>query len=422
MMWDFSGGRRSPQPRPPPIRMPSPSAMPFGQSAPGSGSSYPPLPLYGTTLPTPQTSGSDAYPSPWDLSRGPSRPQYAQHSSSQEHHVVLHHSKHHTKTSHHHRERRHSHTVAISQSQVPQVPIYTSQSYSQTYSKPTITFPPLSFEKPPKKLSKPSGSGSKPAAKPSSSKPQRDEDCYSRCTGRRKALCIGINYKGQENELRGCINDAKRVREFLIKHGGYRPENILMLTDDAQNPGYLPTKKNIEAGMKWLVKNAHTDDALFFHYSGHGGQTRDLDGDEVDGWDEGRYIPTDFRKSGHILDDDMHKMMVEPLPKRCRLTACHSGTYSSHGRLKGSHVSSRARREKESRADVISWSGCKDGQTSADTFHELLLELTVALASQPNQSYQELLRSIRRILHPRFSQKPQLGSSHHINTNLKFVF
>jgi hypothetical protein len=38
-----------------------------------------------------------------------------------------------------------------------------------------------------------------------------------------------------------------------------------MLTDDAQNPGYLPTKKNIEAGMKWLVKGARTDDALFFH-------------------------------------------------------------------------------------------------------------------------------------------------------------
>lgn len=31
-----------------------------------------------------------------------------------------------------------------------------------------------------------------------------------------------------------------------------------------------------------------------------------------------------------------------------------------------------------------------------------------------HQTYQELLRSLRLILHPRFTQKPQLGSSHHI--------
>lgn len=29
---------------------------------------------------------------------------------------------------------------------------------------------------------------------------------YSNCTGRRKALCIGINYFGSKNELKGCIN------------------------------------------------------------------------------------------------------------------------------------------------------------------------------------------------------------------------
>ncbi|KAH6903538.1 peptidase C14, caspase domain-containing protein, partial [Coprinopsis sp. MPI-PUGE-AT-0042] len=260
---------------------------------------------------------------------------------------------------------------------------------------------------------------------------------YSRCTGRRKALCIGINYKGQEDELRECIDDAKRVREFLISHGGYRPEDILMLTDDDQDPGYLPTKKNIQASMKWLVKNAQVDDTLFFHYSGHGGQTRDLVGDKADGWDEVIY-PLDFRKNGHIVDRDMHNTMVKPLPRRCRLTAifdaCHSGTvldlpyiYSSHGRLKGSHVSPHVRRWKESHADVISWSSRQDDQKSADTFHGgvafgAMSRVCICHPSQPNQSYQGLLRSIRHILLPRFSQKPQLGSSHHIDTNLKFVF
>ena len=58
--------------------------------------------------------------------------------------------------------------------------------------------------------------------------------------------------------------------------------------------------------MQWLVRDAQPNDALFFHCtfhlwsepalttyirgvdSGHGGQTKDLDGDEDDGYDEGR--------------------------------------------------------------------------------------------------------------------------------------
>ena len=56
--------------------------------------------------------------------------------------------------------------------------------------------------------------------------------------------------------------------------------------------------------MQWLVRGAAPNDSLFFHCkflygltfgliieknvdSGHGGQTKDLDGDEDDGYDEG---------------------------------------------------------------------------------------------------------------------------------------
>ena len=57
--------------------------------------------------------------------------------------------------------------------------------------------------------------------------------------------------------------------------------------------------------MQWLVRGAAPNDSLFFHCkassiydmyffslssfpdSGHGGQTKDLDGDEGDGYDEG---------------------------------------------------------------------------------------------------------------------------------------
>ncbi|KAJ7268509.1 caspase domain-containing protein [Mycena rebaudengoi] len=260
---------------------------------------------------------------------------------------------------------------------------------------------------------------------------------YSKCTGRRKALCIGINYRGQNHELRGCINDAKHVFSFLVRRKGYRPEDIVVLTDDSPHRRSQPTRQNIIDAMRWLVRDAHMHDALFFHYSGHGGQTPDLDGDEVDGYDEVIY-PVDYKRNGHIVDDEMNVLMVKPLPTGCRLTAvfdsCHSGTvldlpyiYSSHGRLKGTHVSARARQRKATEADVISLSGCKDEQTSADTFSG---GVAVGAASHafikvveehPRASYQELLHHIRLILHPKFSQKPQLSSSHPIDTSLRFI-
>jgi hypothetical protein len=131
--------------------------------------------------------------------------------------------------------------------------------------------------------------------------------------------------------------------------------------------------------------------------------------------------------------------LVKPLPAGCRLTglfdACHSGTvldlpyiYSSRGRLKGSHISSKARRSKATPADVISWTSCLDDQTSSDTFTggvavgAMSQAFVTSLTQNSQQTYQELLRSLRLILHPRFTQKPQLSSSHHIDTNLPFVF
>ncbi|KAK0207232.1 peptidase C14, caspase domain-containing protein, partial [Armillaria fumosa] len=103
--------------------------------------------------------------------------------------------------------------------------------------------------------------------------------------GRKRALCIGINYRGKSNELRGCIQDAKDIRAFLMSKYGYRDEDIRMFTDETDN--IPPTKDNILSALSWLVDGAGSDDSLFIHYSGHGSQIVDTDGDEVDGKDEG---------------------------------------------------------------------------------------------------------------------------------------
>lgn len=43
------------------------------------------------------------------------------------------------------------------------------------------------------------------------------------------------------------------------------------------------------------------------------------------------------------------------------------------------------------------------------------------LRKNPNQSYQALLNSVRKILSDKYEQRPQLSASHPIDVNLKFV-
>ncbi|KAG6006085.1 hypothetical protein E4U21_007382 [Claviceps maximensis] len=295
---------------------------------------------------------------------------------------------------------------------------------------------------------------------------------YSNCTGRRKALLIGINYFGQRGQLRGCINDVRNMTSYLAEHFGYRREDMVILTDDQQNPMSQPTKQNILRAMHWLVKDARPNDSLFFHYSGHGGQTKDLDGDEADGYDEVIY-PVDFRQTGHITDDEMHRIMVTPLQGGVRLTAifdsCHSGTaldlpyiYSTQGILKepnlakeagqgllgvissysqgdlggvannimsffkkatsGDDAYARTLATKTSPADVIMLSGSKDDQTSADATiasqatGAMSWAFMTALKKNPQQSYVQLLNSIRDELATKYTQKPQLSCSHPLST------
>lgn len=300
---------------------------------------------------------------------------------------------------------------------------------------------------------------------------------YSQCTGRKKALIIGINYIGQKAQLKGCINDAHNVRDFLKNMYGYREEDMVILTDDQRDPRAVPTKANMIRACQWLVKDAQPHDSLFLHYSGHGGQTPDLNGDEESGFDEVIY-PVDFQTAGHIVDDDLHELLVKPLPPGARLTSlmdcCHSATvldlpyvYSTKGVLKepnllkdtgknalsafmsyqqgdlggvmnsvssgidrlvrGNKGSEAAKKKKTSPADVVMFSGCKDDQTSADSFEDgqatgaLSHAFIQVMKNNKNQSYLSLLNNIRDVLASKYTQKPQLSCSHPLDCNLQFI-
>ncbi|KAI8922442.1 caspase domain-containing protein [Powellomyces hirtus] len=302
----------------------------------------------------------------------------------------------------------------------------------------------------------------------------------SNCSGNKKALLVGVNYKGTKSELRGCINDVQNIKNFLTTKFGFpdTPQNMIVLTDDNPNMHFRPLRQNILQAMQWLVAGAKAGDSLFFHFSGHGSQQTDKDGDESDGTDE-TICPEDYQTAGQITDDMMNSIMVRPLAAGVRLTAlfdcCHSGssldlpfTYLPNGTLKEKTAAKRLggaamdvakgfskggilgagmslfkaansiTNQGASKdqlvatkgnlfADVVMLSGCKDKQTSADAHIEgshtgaMTYGFTKALSMYHSPSYGQLLGEIRNLLQGKYSQRPQLSSGRMMDMNQIFI-
>jgi len=105
--------------------------------------------------------------------------------------------------------------------------------------------------------------------------------------------------------------------EYIKKVHGFQDENITLLLDDGQHTE--PTYENILAAYKKVVADSQPGDAVFCHYSGHGGKLRDDDGDEKDGFDE-TLVPVDYAKAGQIRDDDIFSTLIGPMSKGVVMT------------------------------------------------------------------------------------------------------
>lgn len=153
-----------------------------------------------------------------------------------------------------------------------------------------------------------------------------------------------------------------------------------MLTEEETDPYRIPNKQNMRMALYWLVAGCQPGDSLVFHYSGHGSQQRNYTGDEADGYDE-TLCPLDFETQGMIVDDEINATIVRPLPAGVKLhaiiDACHSGTvldlpYLCRMNRSGQYAWEDHRPRSgvwkgSNGGEVISFSGCDDHQTSADT-------------------------------------------------------
>lgn len=242
------------------------------------------------------------------------------------------------------------------------------------------------------------------------------------------ALLIGINYIGQNSELSGCINDVNDMNKLLTEVFKIPQKNITIMTDNTKGQLY-PTRSNIIKNIVKLVIKAHKGqaDRIILHYSGHGYYVKDLNGDELDKWDE-VICPVDYDKNGFITDDLLNAT-IRIVPDTCSIfvlmDCCNSGTNMD---LKYRHKFGDEHSVVESdinmKAPAVMISGCRDDQTSADAYISGRYNgamtrafLTCLKDANYNINYFDLLTNMRKYLKDNnYTQIPELSASYELTS------
>ncbi len=145
------------------------------------------------------------------------------------------------------------------------------------------------------------------------------------------ALLIGIeNYPYPVPPLKGAINDIKLIQGVLRKRFGFSDKDFIILLDKRA------THTGIEKAFKTLIKRVKPGDFVYIHYSGHGSQTTDLNGDEPSGKDQtwvsygARRNRLAYKDNYDVLDDEINAWLAAIYAKTDHMIfvsdSCHSAT------------------------------------------------------------------------------------------------
>jgi hypothetical protein len=252
-----------------------------------------------------------------------------------------------------------------------------------------------------------------------------------------KAYLFGLNYDGTPASLRGCHNDVIGMSNLLNNSYGIPCEVYVDGSDASTSAGFVA--KLADIAKDTIVDNL---DLVVIHFSGHGESVVDTNNDESDGMDES-LVPSDFDKGGSLITDDTLNEFLKTVNPKTRVTcvfdACHSGTmldltykWSIHagGECRCEHDASRA----TIKARVLSLSGSRDNQTSADAYniyndHKFsgaltsclmhVLTKTPSLANDVVGLYEAVQKELKA---KQFSQQPVLCASFNISPTSKTPF
>lgn len=110
------------------------------------------------------------------------------------------------------------------------------------------------------------------------------------------------------------------IAEFLSYRGYNNSHRDRVILSDNPMVGrdspYYPSGHNMLAAMDWLVSEPGC--TLFLHYSGHGGQVRDVDSNRSTGLDDS-LVPVDFESNGQLSSTLLHQHLVTRMAPGCTL-------------------------------------------------------------------------------------------------------
>ena len=145
------------------------------------------------------------------------------------------------------------------------------------------------------------------------------------------ALLIGIENYRNVASLKGTINDVKLTQQLLKKRFGFQPDDFMILFDEQA------THTGIENAFNALIDRVKPNDLVYIHYSGHGSQTPDLNGDELDDQLDETWVSYGTRSGNtqdndnyDVLDDEINAWLTEIYAKTEQVIfvsdSCHSAT------------------------------------------------------------------------------------------------
>ena len=242
----------------------------------------------------------------------------------------------------------------------------------------------------------------------------------------KRALVIGLGE--QEDKSWAKINGDKDVPlvQQMLQTVGY--------TDIRTLVNKQATKAGIVAAFKKLTAKCAVGDIVYVHFSGHGQQVTDVNGDEgkQDGWDEA-WIPYDaylkydekrYKGEKHLIDDELNTLLTAIRNKigdsgkmLVVVDACHSGD-SSRGEdidetvrgVKDEFIIPIKRRGTAQKCPErwLTLSACKDYQLNQEMKSPKAGKLTYALytlSERGNMTMEAILRFMQRN-RGRYSQTP----------------
>ena len=152
----------------------------------------------------------------------------------------------------------------------------------------------------------------------------------SRRAPRHWAVVIGVGQYEHAgvSKLRFSVADADAMYQLLIGPGGFKPEHVLLLTDQTERK---PTLRNVRWALgTFLARSSSKDDTVLIYFAGHGAPEVDQRGVERDGFSK-YLVPRDADPDDLFLTalamDDLQTILgrIEAERVVIFLDACYSG-------------------------------------------------------------------------------------------------